>query len=153
MTTTSPCGELSWGNKHNKKDMPSIAAAHGIPYVATASVSFPKDIENKVKKALSITGPKYMQIHSPCPLGWRSKPQLTIQVAKLAVQTGLYPIFEIENGKVTKVRKVTTPKTPVEEYLKIQGRFAHLFKSPKGKEEIQKIQEIADRNIEKYGLA
>ena len=133
--------------------MPSIAAAHGIPYVATASVAFPKDIENKVKKALSITGPKYMQIHSPCPLGWRSKPQLTIQVARLAVQTGLYPIFEIENGKVTKVRKVTTPKTPVEEYLKIQGRFAHLFKSPKGKEEIQKIQEIADRNIEKYGLA
>jgi len=153
MTTTSPCGELSWGNKYNKKDMPSIAAAHGIPYVATASVSFPKDIENKVKKALSIKGPKYMQIHSPCPLGWRSKPQLTIQVAKLAVQTGLYPIFEMENGKVTKVRKVTTPKTPVEEYLKIQGRFAHLFKSPKGKEEIQKIQEIADRNIEKYGLA
>ena len=73
--------------------MPSIAAAHGIPYVATASVAFPKDIENKVKKALSITGPKYMQIHSPCPLGWRSKPQLTIQVARLAVQTGLYPIF------------------------------------------------------------
>jgi pyruvate ferredoxin oxidoreductase beta subunit len=94
-----------------------------------------------------------MQIHSPCPLGWRSNPQLTIKVAKLAVQTGLYPIFEMENGKVMKVRKVTTPKTPVEEYLKIQGRFAHLFKSPKGKEEIQKIQEIADRNIEKYGLA
>ncbi|GAB62156.1 MAG: pyruvate ferredoxin oxidoreductase [Candidatus Jettenia sp.] len=153
MTTTSPYGEYSWGNKHNKKDMPSIAAAHGIPYVATASVAFPKDIENKVKKALSITGPKYIQIHSPCPLGWRSNPQLTIKVAKLAIDTGLYPVFEMENGKITKVRKVKNPKVPVEEYLKIQGRFAHLFKSAKAKEEIQKIQEIADRNIEKYGLA
>lgn len=151
-TRTSPSGKLSWGNRYLKKDMPAIAAAHGIPYIATASVAYPKDVQAKVKKALSITGPKYIQVHVPCPLGWKSDPALTIKVAKLAVETGLYPIFEMENGVVTKVRKIPNPSKPVTEYLKLQGRFAHLFKKGGGEGEVKKIQQIADENIKKYGL-
>jgi pyruvate ferredoxin oxidoreductase beta subunit len=150
-TRTSPSGKASWGNPLRKKDMPTIAAAHGAPYVATASIAYHKDIERKVKKALEIKGPKYLQIHVPCPPGWKSDPAMTVKVAKLAVETGLYPIFEMENGVVTKVRKFKNMK-PVSEYLKIQGRFKHLFKKPGGEEEIKKIQQIADENIAKYGL-
>lgn len=151
ITTTSPSGRFSWGNVHKKKDLPSIAVAHGIPYVATTSVAFPRDIETKVKKALSIIGPKYIQIHVPCPLGWRTKPEYTIKIASLAVQTGLYPIYEIENGEITSTRRLRDP-VPVEEYLKLQGRFSHLFKKEGGKEEIRKIQEIANENIKRFRL-
>jgi pyruvate/2-oxoacid:ferredoxin oxidoreductase beta subunit/intein/homing endonuclease len=146
-TTTSPPGTQSIGNIRPKKPMPEIANAHGIPYVATASVGFPQDLQRKVKKAISIKGPKYMQIHVPCPLGWRHETQLTYQIAKLAVETGLYPLIEYENGKLVAVRKIS-PK-PVEEYLRPQGRFKHLLTNP---QELKKIQEIADNNIEKYNL-
>ncbi len=146
-TTTSPVGTVSIGNLRKKKPMPEIANAHGIPYVATASAGFPQDIQRKVKKALSIKGPKYIQIHVPCPLGWRHETNLTIQVAKLAVETGLYPLIEYEFGELSAKRQIT-PK-PVEEYLKVQGRFKHLLNKP---EELKKIQEIADNNIKKYGL-
>lgn len=150
-TTTSPSGEISWGNKTDKKPMPEIAAAHKIPYVATATVGYIKDLEKKVKKALSIKGPKYLQVHCPCPLGWAHDPSLTIKVAKMAVQTGLIPIFEMENEKITSVKKIAK-KQPVEEYLKLQARFRHLFKKLGGEEEIKRIQQIADNNIKKYGL-
>ncbi len=83
----------------------------------------------------------------PCPVGWRYETNLTMQVAKLAVETGLYPLVEYENGVIS-ARKQITPK-PVEEYLKMQGRFKHLLNKH---EEIKKIQEIADNNIKKYGL-
>jgi pyruvate ferredoxin oxidoreductase beta subunit len=146
-TTTSPVGKGSVGNIRPKKPMPEIALAHGIPYVATASSGFPQDIQKKVKKALSIKGPKYIQIHAVCPLGWRHEAGVVIDVAKLAVETGLYPLIEYENGKLVSVRKIQ-PK-PVEEYLKTQGRFKHLLSKP---EEVRKIQEIADSNIQKYGL-
>jgi len=146
-TTTSPAGALSVGNIRPKKPMPEIAMAHGIPYVATASAGFPQDIQKKVKKAISIKGPKYIQIHVPCPLGWRYEPQLSINIGKLAVECGLYPLIEYENGKLAAVKQIQ-PK-PVEEYLKAQGRFKHLLGKP---EEIKKIQEIADSNIQKYGL-
>jgi len=146
-TTTSPIGQLSSGNIRPKKPMPEIALAHGIPYVATASSGFPQDIQKKVKKALSIKGPKYIQIHAICPLGWRHEAGVAIDIAKLAVETGLYPLIEYENGKLASVRKIQ-PK-PVEEYLKTQGRFKHLLSKP---EEVKKIQEIADKNIEKYNL-
>ena len=150
-TTTAPSGEISWGKTTDKKTMPEIVAAHGIPYVATASVGYYADLEKKVKKALSIKGPKYLQIHCPCPLGWIHDPALTIKVAQTAVQTGLIPLFEMEYGKVTSVRKIAKRK-PVEEYLKLQGRFKHLFKKPGGEEEIKRIQAIADENIRKYNL-
>lgn len=146
-TTTSPSGTQSSGNIRPKKAMPEIALAHGIPYVAVASAGFPQGIQRKVKKAISIKGPKYIQIHVPCPLGWRHEPQLTYQVAKLAVETGLYPLIEYENGILSAVRKIQ-PK-PVEEYLKLQARFKHLLNNP---EEIKKIQAIADNNIQKYNL-
>lgn len=147
-TTTSPPGAVSFGNFRFKKPVPEIALAHSIPYVATASVAYPLDIQKKVKKALSIKGPKYIQIHVPCPLGWRHEPQETVPVSKLAIDTGLYPIFEYENGQLSSVRKIAKI-VPVEEYLKIQGRFKHLLNSP---EQIKLVQEIANRNIEKYGL-
>lgn len=150
-TSTSPSGEVSWGNMTDKKPMPEIVAAHKIPYVATATVGYPKDLEKKVKKALSIKGPKYLQVHCPCPLGWVHDPALTIKVAKMAVQTGLIPIFEMEDGKITSIRRIAK-KQPVEEYLKLQARFKHLFKKPGGDEEIKRIQAIADDNIKKYGL-
>lgn len=146
-TSTSPIGAQSLGNIRPKKPMPEIAAAHGIPYSATASVGYPQDIQRKVKKALSIKGPKYLQIHVPCPLGWRHASEMTYDVAKLAVETGLYPLIEYENAKLVAVRQIT-PK-PVEEYLKAQGRFKHLLGNP---EELKKIQAIADYNIEKYNL-
>jgi len=147
-TTTSPVGNRSSGNIRPKKPMPEIALAHGIPYVATASVSFPQDLQRKVKKAISIKGPKYIQIHVPCPLGWRYQTGLTYEVGKAVVETGLYPLIEYENGKLTTVRKLSFLK-PVEEYLKLQGRFKHLLDNP---DEVKKIQEIADNNIKKYGL-
>lgn len=146
-TTTSPIGAKSTGNIRPKKPMPEIALAHGIPYMATCSSAFMQDIQRKVKKAMSIKGPKYIQIHVPCPLGWRHEPELTLQVAKLAVETGLYPIVEYENGALISKRQIT-PK-PVEEYLKIQGRFKHLLNNP---EAIKQIQDIADYNINKCGL-
>jgi pyruvate ferredoxin oxidoreductase beta subunit len=150
-TSTSPSGRVSWGNQTDKKNMPAIAAAHGIPYVATASVAYLKDIEKKVQKALNIVGPKYLQIHCPCPLGWAHEPHDTIKVAKLAVQTGLIPIFEMENGVITSVRKITQKK-PVEEYLKLQGRFKHLFRKEGFEEELKRIQAMADENIKKFNL-
>lgn len=147
-TTTTPPGTKSLGNIRPKKPMPEIAAAHGIPYVATASVGFPQDVQRKVKKALSVKGAKYIQIHVPCPLGWRYEPGLSSEVAKLAVETGLFPLVEYENGRVTAVRQIQ-PR-PVEEYLKTQGRFKHLLNNP---EAIKQIQEIADSNIQKYNLS
>jgi len=146
-TTTSPAINSAAGNLRPKKPMPEIANAHGIAYVATASVGLIPDLQRKVKKAVSIKGPKYIQIHAPCPLGWRHASDASLQVAKLAIDTGLYPLIEFENGKLTAVRQIQ-PK-PVEEYLKAQGRFKHLLDKP---EEIKKIQAIADNNIEKYGL-
>jgi pyruvate ferredoxin oxidoreductase beta subunit len=146
-TTTSPRGQLTSGNMRPKKPMPEICNAHGIPYVATASVAYPMDIIRKVKKAHAIRGPKYIQIHVPCPLGWAHAPNLTPEVAKLAIDTGLYPMIEYENGVLAAVRKIQ-PK-PVEEYLKAQGRFKHLLSNT---EVIKAIQELADNNIKKYGL-
>ncbi|MBP7088767.1 MAG: pyruvate ferredoxin oxidoreductase [Candidatus Omnitrophica bacterium] len=147
-TTTSPIGKESYGNPKVKKPVVEICAAHHIPYSATASVGNPKDIERKVKKALSINGPKYLQIHVPCPLGWKSQSDQTIEIAKLAILTGLYPLVEYEYGKLVKVNKIPSPK-PVEEYLKTQGRFQHILKN---KEALEAVQKVADKNIEYYGL-
>jgi len=146
-TTTSPPGSASRGNPRPKKPIPEIAAAHGIPYVATATIGYPQDVQKKVKKAHSIKGPKYIQIHVPCPLGWRHEPGLSYDIGKLAAETGLYPIFEIENGQM-KPRPIAKIK-PVEEYLKPQGRFRHVMRDP---EALKQVQAIADANIRKYNL-
>ena len=149
-TTTSPPGKASVGNLRPKKDLPQIAAAHGIPYVAVASVGYPMDLDRKIRKALSIRGPKYVQIHVPCPLGWGTEPSKTIDYARLAVNTALCPLIEIENGVTTAVK--IPQRVPVEEYLKGQVRFRHLLEGAGRKQEIAEIQKIADRNIERYGL-
>ncbi len=149
-TTTSPPGRVSLGNWRPKKDVPQIALAHGIPYVATASVGYAKDLDRKVRKALSIRGPKYLQIHVPCPLGWGTDPARTIDFARLAVLTGLYPLYEVEYGELRAQR--IPKKLPVEEYLKDQVRFRHLFGKEDRSQEIAEIQRVADENIEKYGL-
>ena len=110
-----------------------------------------KEVLKKVKKSLSIRGPKYLQLLVPCPLGWRYDSSLTIDIAKLAVETGLYPLLEYVDGNLTSVRKIVNRK-PVEDYLRPQGRFSHLFGSKKGMAEIAYFQSLADQNISKYGL-
>jgi pyruvate ferredoxin oxidoreductase beta subunit len=150
-TTTSPPGSQSWGNQHQKKNLLEICAAHLIPYAATATVGYPQDLMSKVKKALKIKGAKFLHVHVPCPLGWIHASEKTIEVAKLAVLTGLFPIVEIEYNEVKRVRKIGKNRRPVEDYLKLQGRFKHLF-SEAGKEELEKIRQIAQANIDKYGL-
>ncbi|KXA99526.1 pyruvate ferredoxin oxidoreductase [candidate division MSBL1 archaeon SCGC-AAA261G05] len=150
-TTTSPPGKESFGEDIPKKDMPAIAAAHGCKYVATASIAYSEDFKNKIEKALKIDGPKYIQVTSPCPRGWRSDASKTIEIARLAVETGAYPLFEMEDGEITNVKKIKDRK-PVEKYLELQGRFKHLFKMDGGEKIIQRIQEIADSNADRYGI-
>ena len=153
LTTTSPAGPGSWGNLTRKKDLPAIVAAHGAAYIATSSVGYPIDITRKVKKALTFTGPKYLQIHCPCVPGWGIESSKSVRMARYAINSGLYPIFEMENGKTTRVRKIKKGDlVSVGEFLKPQKRFAHLYKYPGGEEHIKAMQAAADANIEKYGL-
>ncbi len=150
-TTTTPAGKLMLGKIGRKKDMVAIALAHGSPYVATSSAVLPADIRRKVKKAAKIEGAKYIQIHCPCVTGWGIDGKDVVKVGNLAIETALYPIVEFENGKLLTVRKVKERK-PVEEYLKIQRRFRHLFTSPEGRKVIEEIQKIADENALRYGI-
>jgi len=124
-TTTSPVGRVQMGQITWKKNMPAIAAAHNIPYVATACPSYPIDLVQKVKKAADIEGPAYVHILSVCPTGWRTAPELSIRLGRLAVETGIFPLYEVERGQYR--LSVDFPKLkPVKEYLKLQGRFRHL---------------------------
>ncbi len=152
-TATTPAMGAAPGNVFGTgKDVPRIAMAHGIPYVATASVADLHDLEAKVTKAMPITGARYVHIFVPCPLGWGSEPADTILVARLAQECGLFPLFEAEYGEVT----ASTPirrRVPVTEYLKTQKRFAHLFREHAVDEaRIAALQAIADRNIATYHL-
>ncbi len=152
MTTTSPPGKVRMGKRHLKKDIISIVAAHHIPYAATASVAYPSDIRQKVRRAMAIEGPTFLVIHSPCPLGWGHDGSLSIEVARLAVTSGLMPLIELERGELTGAMPIRTPH-PVSDYLKLQKRFAHLFADdPKAREELVHLQALADYNIEKFAL-
>ncbi len=124
-TTTSPAGKVSIGQFSWKKDMPAIVAAHNIPYVATASPSYFKDLMTKVEKGVATNGPAYIQVLSVCPVGWRCPAELTIRLGRLAVETGMFPLYEIENGKY-KLSLDLPQLRPVTDYLKLQGRFRHL---------------------------
>jgi len=124
-TTTSPAGKKSIGQVTWKKDMPAIAVAHKIPYVATACPSYPFDLLDKVKKGAEVKGPAYVHILSVCPTGWRCAPDLAIEIGRLAVQTGIFPLYEVENGQYQVNVKPARLK-PVLDYLKMQGRFGHL---------------------------
>ena len=124
--------------------------AHEIPYVATASIHDLHDLEYKVEKAMGFRGARYVEIFVTCPLGFGSRPGDTLKVARLAVESGLFPLFEAEHGEVTGVSKIRRPR-PVEEYLRLQRRFAHVFK-PGNEWQLERMQELADRNIRRYGL-
>ena len=151
-TATTPTLGPEPGNVFGTgKFTPKIAVAHDIPFVATASVADLHDLEAKVTKAMSFHGARYIQINAPCPLGWGAASHDTIRLARLAIETGLYPIFEAEHGRVTHSRKIRR-RTPVAEYLKLQRRFAHLFTSAGEDPRIAKLQALADRNIEDYAL-
>jgi len=151
-TSTTPAAGPKPGNVFGQgKNAARIAMAHGIPYVATASVADLHDLEAKVTKAMGIEGSRYIHVHVPCPLGWGSAPCDTIKLARLAVETGLFPLFEAENGDVTDITLIRR-KMPVEDYLKPQKRFAHLFRPEPNIEVLAEIQTIADTNIERLGL-
>jgi pyruvate ferredoxin oxidoreductase beta subunit len=124
-TTTSPAGKVKMGQVTWKKNMPAIAAAHNIPYVATACPSYPIDLIQKVKKAAEIKGAAYIHILSVCPTGWRSAPELSIKLGRLAVETGIFPLYEVERGQYR--LNIDFPNLkPIKEYVKLQGRFRHL---------------------------
>jgi pyruvate ferredoxin oxidoreductase beta subunit len=124
-TTTSPAGKKSFGQFTWKKNMPEIAAAHDIPYVATATHGYPFDLMAKVRKAVDTPGPAYVHILSVCPTGWRSATDTVIRQSRLAVLTGMFPLYEVENG-VHKMSLDIPKLRPVKDYLKMQGRFRHL---------------------------
>lgn len=151
-TTTTPPGSQSTGNDLPKKDLVKVALAHGLKYVATATVGNVLDIQNKVRQALTFSGPKYLQILVTCVPGWYTEAKDTVKVARLASQTGIFPLVEYIDGKLTNIVKCPNPRPKVEEYLKLQGRFKHLFESANGQDQIKKIQKIADENILKFGL-
>ncbi len=151
-TATTPAVGLEPGNVMNQgKNVPLIAMAHFIPYVATASVADLRDLEYKVEKAMSIHGARYIHVHVPCPLGWGCDTGDTIKVARMAAESGLFPIFEAEHGEVVG-RRLIRKRVPVDDYLKMQSRFSHLFKNDAGRRRVAQIQAIADRNIKRFGL-
>jgi pyruvate ferredoxin oxidoreductase beta subunit len=149
--TTMAVGE-SPGNVFGQgKNVPAIAMAHEIPYVATATVAELHDLEAKVKTAMGMRGARYIHILVPCPLGWGHASHDTIRIARLAKETGLFPVFEAAHGEVTSVSRIRRQQ-PVEAYLRPQKRFAHLFGDPPKQEVIDRLQALADRNIRRYGL-
>jgi pyruvate/2-oxoacid:ferredoxin oxidoreductase beta subunit len=135
MTTTTPVGPMSRGKPYNRKNTPMIFAMHGVPYVATASIAFPTDLIAKVQYTKKVRGFKFIDIQTPCPTGWRFDPSKTIEVARLAVQTGFWPLYEIIDGRKFRLNYKPRELKPVGEYLKLQGRFRHLTE-----DEIEEIQ-------------
>jgi pyruvate ferredoxin oxidoreductase beta subunit len=149
--TTMPVGPEPGAEFGKGKNLPLIAMAHEIPYVATATVADLHDLEAKVEKAMSLRGARYLHVFVPCPLGWGSASCDTIKLARLARETGIFPVFEAENGEVTGVTKIRR-RQPVEAYLRLQKRFAHLFGDPGRPDMVARIQAAADRNIARFGL-
>jgi len=142
-TTTSPAGKDSIGQHTPKKDLPMIVAAHNLPYMATCCPSYPLDLMNKARRAFDTEGPTYLHVLSPCPTGWRHPINLAIEMGRLAVETGVFPLYEIVDGRLHLDPKMERRK-PVAEYLKPQGRFRHL-KPP----DVEFIQEQVDAYYEK----
>jgi len=141
-TTTSPAGRVIPGKREVKKDLIGIAVAHGIPYAATASIAYPGDYIAKVRKAIEVDGPAVVHVLAPCPLGWGSEPSDTIKLARLAVQTRVFPVYEVIDGRYRLNVKVSKP-IPVEEYLKLQRRFQHLFR-PEFRGELEEVKRMVE---------
>jgi pyruvate ferredoxin oxidoreductase beta subunit len=161
-TTTSPAGSVIPGKLEYKKPIADIMVAHDLEYAATASPYYWKDMLTKVRKGLEVVGPAFLHVFAPCPRGWRSDPAKSIEYAKLAVETCVFPVWEAVNGKY----QLSTPsklvalapqkKKPVADYLQGQGRFRHMFK-PQGKKLLEEVQRVTDerwqRLLTKCGMA
>jgi pyruvate ferredoxin oxidoreductase beta subunit len=149
--TTMPVGESTGARFGQGKNLPLIAMAHEIPYVATATVAELRDLEAKVRRAMEFHGARYIHVLVPCPLGWGHGSAETIKMARLAMETALFPVFEAEHGEVKNVSRIRR-QLPVEDYLRPQSRFAHLFKPPGHPDLVARIQALADRNVQRFGL-
>lgn len=141
--TTAEVGAAQQGKRQRRKDLTQIMAAHGIPYAAQASVSHWKDLTDKAEKAFNTPGPAFINVFAPCPRGWRIPSNKTVEIAKLGVQTGFWPVYEVEDGVFRQTVKVHNRK-PIEEFLKPQGRFKHLF-APGNEALLAEIQADVDR--------
>ncbi|MEA2053954.1 MAG: pyruvate synthase subunit PorB [Candidatus Thermoplasmatota archaeon] len=141
-TTTTPAGKKIPGKMHHKKDMTGIMRAHEVPYMATMSISYPKDFLNKVEKAKNVEGFRYLHVLAPCPTGWRHDPAKTIGMGKKAVESGMWTLYEAEYGDITNIYK-PPKKIPVADYIKGQGRFRHLTD-----EMLKELQRWVDRKWE-----
>jgi pyruvate ferredoxin oxidoreductase beta subunit len=149
--TTEAVGDEPGNRFGQGKDLPRLAMAHGIAYVATATVADLHDLEAKVERAMSVHGARYLHVLVPCPLGWQASSCDTVRLARLAKECGLFPVYEAVDGEVTAVSKIRR-RVPVDEYLRLQGRYAHLFGDPGRPDIVARLQAIADRNVARYGL-
>ncbi|MBN1622014.1 MAG: hypothetical protein JW871_05435 [Endomicrobiales bacterium] len=145
-TTTAPAGKVKQGKEQFRKDLTAIMVAHNLPFAAQASIGYWNDYITKVQKALNTDGPTFINVIQPCRLGWGYKPEDTIQVGKLAVETCIWPVYEVVNGKY-KINMKPKEKKPVTEFFKLQARFKHLLK-PENKEIVDSIQAEVDRKWE-----
>jgi pyruvate ferredoxin oxidoreductase beta subunit len=150
--TTAAVGDEPGNTFGQGKNVPLIAMAHQVPYVATATVADLRDLEYKATRAMDFRGARYLHVLVPCPLGWGSSPADTIKVARLATESGLFPVFEAEDGEVTGSTPIRH-QVPVSDYLRLQARYAHLFRPVERTQTIARLQAIADRNITRFGLA
>lgn len=149
--TTQPLGPQPGEEFGKGKNVPLIAVAHDIPYVATATVADLRDLEAKVEKAMTFRGARYLQVFVPCPLGWGAESRDTIKLARLAHESGIFPLFEAEHGEITAVSKIRR-RVPVEDYLRMQKRYAHLFGSHPRPDIVARLQAMADKNIKRFNL-
>jgi pyruvate ferredoxin oxidoreductase beta subunit len=143
-TTTTPAGSKIPGKTDAKKDLIGICVAHGVEFAATASIAFWNDYITKVRRATAVKGPAVIHVLAPCPLGWRFETSQTIKLAKLAVQTRYFPLYEVENGNYKLSMKIPKP-TPLEEFLKPQGRFRHLF-APQFAKNLEELKRQVESN-------
>lgn len=145
-TTTEPAGKVKQGKVMKRKDLTECMVAHGIPYVAQSVVGDWRDLTRKVEKAMTIKGPKFLNVLQPCQLGWGYPMDKTVEIGKLAVDTCFWPLYEVENGKYT-LSYVPKEKKPLVEFLKLQNRFRHLFK-PENSHLLEQLQKEVDENWE-----
>jgi pyruvate ferredoxin oxidoreductase beta subunit len=151
-TATTPVAGDAPGQAFGQgKSAPLIALAHEIPYVATATVADLHDLEAKVQRAMAIRGARYLHVLVSCPLGWGTRADEAIHLARMAVETGFFPVFEGAHGEVTGVTPIRR-RRPVEDYLRPQRRFKHLFEPVRRDDVIARLQARADRNVERFGL-
>ena len=161
-TTTSPADTVIPGKLQYKKPIADIMVAHDMPYVATASPHYWRDLITKARKGIEVNGPAFLHVFAPCPRGWRSDPSKSIELSRLAVETCIFPLWEAINGEYqlsapSKVMALSPKKKkPVKEYLQVQGRFRHLF-TPKFEKMLEEIQRLTDerwdRLLKRCGLA